>query len=68
MEIGAVGQAPQVSWKQIAIQKQENLRTGASGEPVRELVETATPILYTMRDGKVSVETLAPMTRLSLKV
>ena len=46
MEIN-INEAAQISWKQIAVQKQERLRTGAEGETVREAVmeEIIKPIL-----------------------
>ena len=40
MDVGSVGESAQVSGKQVAVQKQERLRTGAEGETVREAVET----------------------------
>ena len=31
MDVGSVGGVPQVSWKQVAVQKQEVLLTGGDG-------------------------------------
>ena len=36
----SISDTAQISWKQIAVQKQERLRTGVEGETVREAVET----------------------------
>ncbi len=47
MDVGSVSESAQISWKQVAVQKQERLRTGAEGETVREMVETVMPVLYT---------------------
>ena len=38
MDVGSVSDTAQISWKQIAVQKQERLRTGAEGEPIKEMV------------------------------
>ena len=59
MDVGAVGGVPQVSWKQVAVQKQEVLRTGGDGELVREAIQTITPTVYTLKDGRITVEQLA---------
>jgi hypothetical protein len=68
MDVGSVGGAPQVSWKQVAVQKQEILRTGGDGELVREAIQTIMPTVYTMKDGRVTVEQLAPSRSVDLMV
>jgi len=68
MDVGPVGGVPQVSWKQIAVQKQEILRTGGDGELVREAIQTIMPTVYTMKDGRVTVEQLAPSRSVDLMV
>ena len=68
MDVGSVGGASQVSWKQVAVQKQEILRTGGDGEQIREAVETIMPTLYKMKDGRVTVEQLAPSRSVDLMV
>jgi hypothetical protein len=68
MEIGSVSGAAQASWKQIAVQKQERLRTGAEGETIKEMVEVATPVLYTKEGNKVEAQPLAPTRRVNISV
>ena len=68
MEIGSVSDTAQVSWKQVAIQKQERLRTGAEGETVREAVETIIPTVYTKEGNKVEAQPLAPTKRVNVSV
>lgn len=68
MEIGSVSGAAQASWKQIAVQKQERLRTGAEGETIKEMVVVATPVLYTKEGNKVEAQPLAPTRRVNLSV
>ena len=68
MDIGSVGAASQVSWKQVAVQKQEILRTGGDGELVREAIETIMPTVYTMKDDRITVEQLAPSKSIDLVV
>ena len=68
MDVGSVGGASQVSWKQVAVQKQEILRTGGDGEQIREAVETIMPTLYKMKDGMISVEQLASSKSIDLLV
>ena len=58
----------QVSWKQVAVQKQEVLRTGGDGELVREAIQTIMPTVYTMKDGRITVEKLAPTQRINISV
>ena len=68
MEIGSVSNTAQISWKQIAVQKQERLRTGAEGEPIKEMVETVIPVLYTQKGNKIEATTLAPTQRVDISV
>ncbi len=68
MDVGSVSESAQVSWKQVAIQKQERLRTGAEGETVREMVETVMPVLYTKEGSKVEAQPLAPTQRVNISV
>jgi len=67
MEI-SISDTAQISWKQIAVQKQERLRTGAEGETVREMVETVMPVLYTKEGSKVEAQPLAPTQRVNISV
>ena len=68
MDVSATNTAPPVSWKQVAVQKQEVLRTGGEGQLVREAVETIQPTIYTAKDGRVEVQQLASSTSLNLLV
>ena len=68
MEIGSVSGAAQASWKQIAVQKQERLRTGAQGETIKEMVVVVTPVLYTKEGNKVEAQPLAPTRRVNISV
>ena len=68
MDVGSVSESAQVSWKQVAIQKQERLRTGAEGETVREMVETVVPVLYTKEGSKVEAQPLASTQRVNVSV
>ena len=68
MDVGSVGGVSQVSWKQVAVQKQEILRTRGDGELVREAIETIMPTVYTMKDGRITVEQLAPSKSIDLVV
>lgn len=67
MEIG-INDTAQISWKQVAVQKQERLRTGAEGETVREMVETVMPVLYTKEGSKVEAQPLASTQRVNVTV
>ena len=67
MEIG-INDTAQISWKQVAVQKQERLRTGAEGETVREAVETIIPTIYTKEGNKVEAQQLAPTQRINVSV
>ncbi len=68
MDVGSVSESAQISWKQVAIQKQERLRTGAEGETVREMVETVMPVLYTKEGSKVEAQPLASTQRVNVSV
>ena len=68
MDVGAVSESAQISWKQVAVQKQERLRTGAEGETVREMVETVMPVLYTKEGSKVEAQPLASSQRVNISV
>lgn len=57
-----------VTWKTVAVQRQEVLRNGGEGELVREAKETIQPTLYIARDGRVEVQQLAASSTLSLLV
>jgi len=57
-----------VSWKQVAVQKQEVLRTGGEGQLIKEAKETIQPTIYTAKDGRVEVQQLAASTTLNLLV
>ena len=46
-----------VSWKQIAVQKVENLRTGASGEVERVVAQVMQTTLYEAKNGSVDIVT-----------
>ena len=66
MDVGSVNSTAQVSWKQVAVQKQERLRTGAEGETVRETVETIMPVMYTKDGNKIEVQPLGSTQRVNL--
>ena len=68
MDVGSVNSTAQVSWKQVAVQKQERLRTGAEGETVREAVETIIPTIYTKHGNKIEAQPLAPIQRVNVSV
>ena len=67
MEIG-INDTAQISWKQVAVQKQERLRTGAEGETVREAVQTIIPTIYTKEGNRVEAQQLAPSQRVDISV
>ena len=67
MEI-SINDTSQISWKQVAVQKQERLRTGAEGETVREAVETIIPTIYTKEGNRVEAQQLAPSQRVNISV
>ena len=64
----SINDTAQISWKQVAVQKQERLRTGAEGEAVREAVETIIPTIYTTEGNRVEAQQLAPSQRVSISV
>ena len=66
MEISST--TPTVSWKQVAVQKQENLRTGASGVPIRETVVAVQTQLYEAKNGSVEVKSLNEVRRVNILV
>ena len=68
MDVGSVNSTAQVTWKQVAVQKQERLRTGAEGETVREAVETIMPVLYTQTGSTIEAQPLAPIRRVNVSV
>ena len=67
MEI-SINDTASISWKQVAVQKQERLRTGAEGETVREAVETIIPTIYTKEGNRVEAQQLAASQRVSISV
>ena len=67
MEI-SINDTANISWKQVAVQKQERLRTGAEGETVREAVETIIPTIYTKEGNRVEAQQLAPSKRVNISV
>ena len=64
----SISDTAQISWKQVAIQKQERLRTCAEGETIKEMVETVMPVLYTKEGNKVEAQPLAPTQRVNVSV
>ena len=64
----SINDTAQISWKQVAVQKQERLRTGAEGETVREAVETIIPTIYTKEGNRVAAQQLAPSQRVNISV
>ena len=68
MDVGSVSESARISWKQVAVQKQERLRTGAEGETVREMGETVMPVLYTKEGSKVEAQPLASTQRVNVTV
>jgi hypothetical protein len=64
----SISDTAQISWKQIAVQKQERLRTGAEGEAIKEMVETVMPTIYTKEGNKVEAQPLAPTQRVNISV
>ena len=68
MDVGSVNSTAPVSWKQVAVQKQERLRTGAEGETVREAVETIIPTIYTKDGNKIEAQPLAAIQRVNVSV
>ena len=64
----SINDTAQISWKQVAVQKQERLRTGAEGETMREAVETIIPTIYTKEGNRVEAQQLAPSQRVNISV
>jgi len=64
----SINDTAQISWKQVAVQKQERLRTGAEGETVREAVETIIPTIYTKEGNRVEAQQLALSQRVNISV
>ena len=67
MEIN-INDTAQISWKQVAVQKQERLRTGAEGDTVREAVEIIIPTIYTKEGNRVEAQQLASTQRVNISV
>ena len=68
MDVGSVTESTQISWRQVAVQKQERLKTGAEGTPVREMVETIMPTIYTKEGSRIESQALAPIRRVNISV
>jgi len=68
MDVSMTSAPAPVTWKTVAVQRQEVLRTGGEGALVREAVETIQPTLYTAKDGRVEVQETAPVSTLNLLV
>ena len=68
MDVGSVTESAQISWRQVAVQKQERLKTGAEGTPVREMVETIMPTIYTKEGSRIEGQALAPSRRVTISV
>ena len=68
MDVGSVNSATQTSWKQVAVQKQERLRTGAEGETIKEMIEVIIPTVYTKTGNRVEATPLAPTQKVDIKV
>ena len=62
------GSLPVVSWKQVAVQKQERLATGASGVPGKEMVVAVQTTLYEAKNGSVEVKSVDVSRRLDIRV
>tara|TARA_Y100001937_G_scaffold20372_1_gene28400 strand:+ start:77 stop:280 length:204 start_codon:yes stop_codon:yes gene_type:complete len=67
MEV-SISDTARISWKQVAVEKQERLRTGAEGETVREAVETIIPTIYTKDGNRVEAQQLASIQRVNITV
>lgn len=68
MDVSMTSAPAPISWKTVAVQRQEVLRTGGEGELIREARETIQPTLYTAKDGRVEVQQLASSSTLNLLV
>ena len=68
MDVSMTNSTAPVTWKTVAVQRQEVLRTGGEGELIREARETIQPTLYTAKDGRVEVQQMASSSTLNLLV
>ena len=68
MDVSMTSAPAPVSWKTVAVQRQEVLRTGGEGQLIREARETIQPTLYTAKDGRGEVQQLASSSTLNLLV
>jgi hypothetical protein len=68
MDVSMTSAPAPVSWKTVAVQRQEVLRTGGEGELIKEAKKTIQPTLYTAKDGRVEVQQLASSSTLNLLV
>jgi hypothetical protein len=68
MDVSMTSAPAPVSWKTVAVQRQEVLRTGGEGELIKEAKETIQQTLYTAKDGRVEVQQLASSSTLNLLV
>ena len=64
----SINDTAQISWKQVAVQKQERLRTGAEGDTVREAVDRIIPTIYTKEGNRVEAQQLASTQRVNISV
>lgn len=55
MDVSKTSAPAPVTWKTVAVQRQEVLRAGGEGKIVRESFEAIQPTLYTAKDGRVEV-------------
>ena len=68
MDVSMTSAPAPVSWKTVAVQRQEVLRTGGEGELIREAKEIIQPMLYTAKEGRVEVQQMASSSTLNLLV
>ena len=68
MDVSMTSTPAPVSWKTVAVQRQEVLRTGGEGQLIREARETIQPTLYTAKDGRVEEQQMASSYTLNLLV
>ena len=68
MGVSATNAPAPVSWKSVAVSRQEVLCTGGEGEIVREAIETIQPTIYTAKDGRIEVPETASVSTLNLLV
>ena len=68
MDVSMTSPPALVTWKTVAVQRQETLRTGGEGQLTREARETIQPTLYTPKDGRVEVQQMASSSTLNLLV